>query len=66
MRNSTGNADRKSEKTGENDKTKKNAGTCTDEKEKSIQKNAQKTIKLKEINQKVLVKGVKFIRYRQG
>ena len=37
MGNSTGNVDKKSTATRTNDKTKKNAGTCWDQKEKATQ-----------------------------
>ena len=54
---------KKSTKTGQDDKTKENAGTRGDEKEKS---NTRKiSIQLEENNQKVLTKEGRLKRYRQ-
>ena len=63
MGNLTGNADKKSTKTGQNDKTIENAGICRNKKEKATQEKI--AIQLEEINQKVLAKERRLKRYRQ-
>ena len=64
MKNSIGNAGKKSKKTGKNDKTKIDAGICWDKMEKATQEKI--TIQLEEINQKVLTKEGRVKRYREG
>ena len=63
MRNSTGNADNKSTKAGQNDRTKERRFNMQEQKWKG---NTRKiTIQLEEINLKVLVKEGRLKRYRQ-
>ena len=64
MENSTGNANKKSTKTGQNDKTKERRWNMWRQKKgKAIQEKV--TIQFEEINQKILAKEGRLKRYRQ-
>ena len=62
MGNSTGNANKKPTKTGQNDKTKERRWNMREQKGKATR---EKIIQLEEINQKVLAKEGRLKRYRQ-
>ena len=63
MGNSIGNADKKSTKTGQNDKTKERFWNMWER--KGIRNTRKKTVQLEEINQKLLTKEGRLKRYRQ-